>query len=208
MDFFAAILRYARIIPTPHCCWVANFCVLSPFYRTRKNSKTPHFWPLISDMNPKKLSQTVSFRRTFAINPGAIQSLMRWKTILKSSFVACAPKHLILFRKDDQRIARTFQFLSKSESNLAETLLRVSDESRIRPGLEAVNGLTGRETENPTISKSLRGFACSPPPRREQTWLATSPISSLKTLRPSLSGRQGVNRRSALTNRKNAARER
>ena len=135
---------YAKFIPnrTP-VDRNANFCADSPFYRTRKNSKTSHFWPLISDMNPKKLSQTVSFRRTFAINPAAIQSLIRWKTILKSSFVAGAPKDLILFTKDDQRIARTFQFVSKSESNPAETLLRVSDESRIWTGLKAVNGLTG-----------------------------------------------------------------
>jgi hypothetical protein len=141
---------YAKIIPnrTP-VDRNANFCADSPFYRTRKNSKTSHFWPLISDMNPKKLSQTVSFRRTFAINPAAIQSLIRWKTILKSSFVAGAPKDLILFTKDDQRIARTFQFVSKSESNPAETLLRVSDESRIWTGLRVVIGLTpdkGRET--------------------------------------------------------------
>src|SRR5207302_9414948 len=39
-----------------------------------------------------------------------------------------------------QRIARTFQFVSKSESPQAETLLRVSDESRIWTGLKAVNG--------------------------------------------------------------------
>jgi hypothetical protein len=49
---------------------------------------------------------------------------------------------------------------------------------------------------------------CSPPRPREQIWLVTSPISRLMALRPSLSGRQPVNRRSARTNRKNAARER
>jgi hypothetical protein len=38
---------------------------------------------------------------------------------------------------------------------------------------------------------------CSPRLPREQTWLATSTLSRLKTLRPSLSGRQRVNRRSA-----------
>ena len=38
-------------------------------------------------------------------------------------------------------------------------------------GTEAVNGLTGGETENPNVSNGLAGFACSPPPAREQIWL-------------------------------------
>ena len=59
-----------------------------------------------------------------------------------------APKHLILFRKDDQRIARTFQFVSKSESTLAETLL-VGDESGFGLRPETGNGLTDHCSEKP-----------------------------------------------------------
>src|SRR5436853_6335417 len=38
-------------------------------------------------------------------------------------------------------------------------------------GTEAVDGLTGGETENPNVSNGLAGFACSPLPAREQIWL-------------------------------------
>ena len=71
----------------------------------------------------------------------------------------------------------------------------------------ALPRLYGGETGNSTISNCLAGLVGSPPPSREQTWLATSPIFNLMALRPSLSGRQGVNRRSARTDRKNAVPE-
>ena len=38
-------------------------------------------------------------------------------------------------------------------------------------GTEAVNGLTGGETENLNVSNGLAEFACSPLPAREQIWL-------------------------------------
>ena len=62
----------------------------------------------------------------------------------------------------------------------------VRDESRIWPRLQAVIGLTGRETENPNVSNNLARFACSPLPRREQNWMPTRPASSLTALRSSL----------------------
>ena len=105
------------------------------------------------------------------------------------------------------RFPRPFISFQKSESHRAETFEQKSTSREFGRICRSALGLTGGEVGNSSISNSLAGFVCSPPPSREQTWLATSPIFSLKTLRPSLFCRQGVNRRSARTDRKNAVPE-
>src|SRR5450759_2157506 len=57
---------------------------------------------------------------------------------------------------------------AKNEEKLA------GQESRIWTRLEAVNGLTGGETENPNVSKKLAELACSPMPTREQSEVSNS----------------------------------
>ena len=52
--------------------------------------------------------------------------------------------------------------------------MKFREDSRIWTGLEAVNGLTGGETENPNFSKKLAELACSLMPTREQSEVSNS----------------------------------